>query len=87
VISKDALPYVLTVGNRARSFGINVIGLERKNFAPEAIAALKQAYRILFRSRLTLEKALARLEEEYPDQAEVGALAGFIRTSERGVVR
>src|SRR2546428_2082851 len=58
VITQDALPYVLTVGNRARSFGINVIGLERRKFSPEAIQALKQAYRILFRSRLTLARAL-----------------------------
>jgi UDP-N-acetylglucosamine acyltransferase len=87
VIAKDALPYVLTVGNRARSFGINVIGLERKQFAPKAIAALKQAYRILFRSRLTLEKALERLDAEFRDQPEVGVLAGFIRSSERGVIR
>ncbi|MBI4169423.1 MAG: acyl-ACP--UDP-N-acetylglucosamine O-acyltransferase [Acidobacteria bacterium] len=87
VITQDALPYVLTVGNRARSFGINVIGLERKEFAPRTIAALKQAYRILFRSRLTLQAALERLDGEFRDQPEVGALAEFIRTSERGVIR
>ena len=60
VITQDALPYVLTVGNRAKSFGINVIGLERKHVAPEAIQALRQAYRILFRSRLVLQEALDR---------------------------
>jgi UDP-N-acetylglucosamine acyltransferase len=87
VITQDALPFILTVGNRAKSFGINVIGLERKGFSPEAIHALKTAYRILFRSRLTLQVALERLEREFPDSAEVGALADFIRTSQRGVIR
>ena len=87
VITQDALPYVLTVGNRAKSFGINVIGLERKQFPPEAIQALRQAYRILFRSRLTLQEALDRLQAEYPSQAEVGRLAAFIRASRRGVIR
>jgi UDP-N-acetylglucosamine acyltransferase len=87
VITQDALPYVLTVGNRARSFGINVIGLERKKFSAEAIQALKQAYRTLFRSRLTLEAALERLDRERADQPEVGRLAAFIRTSTRGVIR
>ncbi len=87
VITQDALPYILTVGNRAKSFGINVIGLERKSFAPEAIHALKTAYRILFRSRLTLQTALERLEREFPDRAEVAALADFIRRSKRGVIR
>jgi UDP-N-acetylglucosamine acyltransferase len=87
VITQDAMPYVLTVGNRARSFGINVIGLERKQFAPEAIKALKQAYRVLFRSRLTLEAALEKLARELPEQTEVENLATFIRGSQRGVIR
>jgi UDP-N-acetylglucosamine acyltransferase len=87
VITQDALPYVLTVGNRAKSFGINVIGLERRKFPPDSIKALKQAYRILFRSRLALEVALERLEKEFPDRAEVGILASFIQVSQRGVIR
>jgi UDP-N-acetylglucosamine acyltransferase len=87
VITQDALPYVLTVGNRAKSFGINVIGLERKHFTPEAIQALRQAYRILFRSRLNLQEALDRLQTEFPSQPEVGRLAAFIRGSHRGVIR
>ena len=87
VITQDALPYVLTVGNRAKSFGINVIGLERKQFAPEAIQALRQAYRILFRSRLTLQEALDRLQAEFASQPEVESLAAFIRGSSRGVIR
>ena len=87
VITQDALPYVLTVGNRAKSFGINVIGLERKHVAPEAIQALRQAYRILFRSRLVLQEALDRLQAEFPSQPEVGRLAAFIRESRRGVIR
>ncbi len=87
VITQDALRYVLTVGNRAKSFGINVIGLERKHVAPEAIQALRQAYRILFRSRLVLQEALDRLQAEFPSQPEVGRLAAFIRESRRGVIR
>ena len=87
VITQDALPYMLTVGNRARSYGVNVIGLERRGFSPEAVQALKRAYRILFRSRLSLEAAMARLEEEMPGQEDVSYLADFIRGSQRGVIR
>ena len=87
VITQDALPYVLTVGNRARSFGVNVIGLERKKFSPEAIQALKQAYRILFRSRLTQQEALGRLDRELAGQPDVARLIAFIRQSTRGVIR
>ncbi len=87
VITQDALPYVLTVGNRAKSYGINVIGLERKDFPAESIRDLKHAYRILFRSHLALEEALARLQNEIPDGSEVRHLISFIRKSQRGVIR
>ena len=87
VITQDALPFVLTVGNRARSFGINVIGLERKRFPPETIQALKQAYRILFRSKLTLQAAIERLAGELAGCEEVRHLVDFIHTSQRGVIR
>jgi UDP-N-acetylglucosamine acyltransferase len=87
VITQDALPYILTVGNRAKSFGINVIGLERKGFPPETINALKHAYRVLFRSRLALDKALERLRSELPGQPEVERVMEFIGASRRGVIR
>jgi UDP-N-acetylglucosamine acyltransferase len=87
VITQDALPFALTVGNRARSYGINVIGLERKKFPEETIQALKQAYRVLFRSKLALQAGIERLEQDFPGQPEVGRLIGFIRSSQRGVIR
>ena len=87
MITQDALPYVLTVGNRAKSFGINVVGLERKNFPQDAIQALRQAYRVLFRSKLGLEEALERLQNEFAGQTEVARMVAFIRGSQRGVIR
>ena len=87
VITQDAPPFILTVGNRARIHGINVIGLQRREFTEEAIQALRQAYRILFRSRLPLEDALQRLRDEFGSQREVTRLADFIRSSSRGVIR
>jgi UDP-N-acetylglucosamine acyltransferase len=87
VITQDALPYVLTVGNRAKTFGVNVIGLERKRFSAEAIQALKQAYRLLFRQHLSQPDALARLQKEFPDQAEIARLVAFVQSSARGVIR
>jgi len=87
VITQDALPYVLTVGNRARSFGINVIGLERRKVPPQTIQALRQAYRILFRSKLTLQAAVDRLAGEIAACEQVRRLVEFIRASQRGVIR
>ena len=87
VITQDAPPFVLTVGNRARTHGINVIGLQRKKFSPETIQALRRAYRILFRSHLPLQEAQEQLRAETPVTPEVIELIEFVAGSERGVIR
>lgn len=87
VITQDALPYVLTVGNRARAFGINAIGLKRKAFDEVTIEALRRAYRILLHSKLNTTMALERIERELQGVPEVATLTEFIRSSERGIVK
>lgn len=87
VLTQDAPPYVLTVGNRARTYGINVVGLERKAFTPDTIQALKRAYRLLFRAHLSLEEALARVRADHASVPEVAILADFVARSARGVIR
>lgn len=89
VPTQDALPYVKTVGNRpARSYGINTVGLQRKGFPKETIDALQLAYRILVRSKLRLEVALARIDDELaPYFPEARYLVEFIRSSTRGFIR
>ncbi|MFQ5670404.1 MAG: acyl-ACP--UDP-N-acetylglucosamine O-acyltransferase [Acidobacteriota bacterium] len=86
VITRDALPYVLTVGNRAASHGINVIGLRRGHMPEETIQCLRRAYRILFRSRLTRARALERVEEEMGGVEEIAVMIRFVRESSRGIV-
>ena len=49
-------------GSRAKLYGLNSVGLKRHNFSDETIRALKKAYRIIFRSSLTLENALKAVE-------------------------
>ncbi|MFN7977049.1 MAG: acyl-ACP--UDP-N-acetylglucosamine O-acyltransferase [Vicinamibacterales bacterium] len=86
VVTKDALPYAKTVGNRARVYGLNTIGLVRKGFSPDVVRQLRQAYRFLLTSRLTPSKALAAIEGDARlSSSEVGALVAFIRSSTRGV--
>jgi len=86
IATKDVLPFSMTVGNRARIFGPNLLGLRRRGFSPEAIAALRRAYRVLLQSRLNTSAALARLEAEGPLSPEVRLLVDFIKASKRGVV-
>jgi UDP-N-acetylglucosamine acyltransferase len=84
VITKDALPYAKTVGNRARIYGLNKIGLVRRRFSPEAISKLRRAYRYLLHSNTS--RALAQIERDPSLQCdEVRYLVDFIRTSSRGV--
>ncbi|HEV8336740.1 MAG TPA: acyl-ACP--UDP-N-acetylglucosamine O-acyltransferase [Candidatus Polarisedimenticolia bacterium] len=87
VITQDALPYVLTVGNRAKAYGMNLVGLKRRAFSEESIAALRQAYRLLFQSNLTTTRALERIDADLGGIPEVAYLASFIRSSERGIVK
>ena len=84
VVTKDALPFAKTVGNRARIYGLNTIGLVRRRFSPDAIAKLRRAYRHLLHSNTS--RALAQIERDSTLQCEeVQYVVDFIRTSRRGV--
>jgi UDP-N-acetylglucosamine acyltransferase len=88
VVTQDALPFVKTVGNRpAKTYGINTIGLERKGFDKALIEDLQRSYRLLTRSKLRLEEALGRIEQEYGRHPEVQYFVKFIRGSKRGIIR
>jgi len=87
VITQDALPYVKTVGNRAKTYDINTMGLERKGIKPEVIVALKKTYRILLRRKLQLAEALKEMRLEFPNVPDVLYFADFIENSERGICR
>jgi UDP-N-acetylglucosamine acyltransferase len=87
VVTKDAMPFAKTVGNRARIYGLNTIGLVRRGFSPETVSKLKRAYRYLLVSKLNTSRAVSRIEAD-PSLAcpEVQYLVDFIRSSERGVL-
>ncbi len=87
VITRDALPFVKTVGVKPACYGVNRIGLERKGFAPGRIESLEAAYRILVRAKLNTARALERLEQELGSEADVRYLIDFVRASERGVIK
>jgi len=87
VLTQDALPWVTTVGNRAKVFGLNTVGLKRGGYSAETIAALKRCYTLLFKSKLRLAEALERVEAELGEVEEVRYFIEFIRASERGICR
>ncbi len=84
VVTKDALPFAKTVGNRARIYGLNTIGLERRKFSKDAISKLRRAFRYLLHSNTS--RALAQIDRDPSLRCEeVDYLTEFIRTSSRGV--
>jgi UDP-N-acetylglucosamine acyltransferase len=86
-ISQDVAPFVKVAGSPPRLAGLNTIGLERRGFPKETVAALEHAYRLFFRAGLTAESAVARIRAELPGQPEVERFARFCETSVRGVTR
>jgi UDP-N-acetylglucosamine acyltransferase len=87
-VTLDIPPYMLASGSHVKLFGLNNVGLKRANFSEETMKALKKAYRIIFRSALTLEKAMKRVgEDEISHAPEVQHLLHFIQHSKRGIAR
>jgi UDP-N-acetylglucosamine acyltransferase len=86
-VAKDIPPYTMASGNHTKLFGLNLIGLKRRDFSEKTIKAIKDAYRIIFRSNLLLNEALKRAQDEVEDCPEVQHFIQFIKESERGVCR
>lgn len=86
-VAQDVPPYSMVAGgDRARLVGVNSIGLERRGFTAETIAALKTAFRTLFYGKLLRNQALKRVLARNGDVPEVRRLVDFITNSPRGVV-
>jgi len=87
VVVKDALPFALTVGNHAKCYGLNKVGVRRRGYSRETIAALHHAFHLLLSSKLNTTQALERIREEIKNSEEVNELVRFVETSKRGVVK
>ncbi len=86
-VVQDVPPFMLADGNPAETRTINKVGMERNGVSEEAQAALRQAYKILFREGLTIKNALARIEAELPRLPEVVHLVEFVQNSQRGICK
>lgn len=84
-IVQDVLPFFITDGNPPRLRGVNSVGLRRASFSEGERRALKDAYRLLFRTATPIAEALQQLEQS--DDENVSHLISFIRESKRGFTR
>jgi len=87
VITQDVLPWVMTVGNRATTHGLNLVGMKRRGYSKETIAAVKRCYTLLVRSKLGQTEALAQAEREHGEVEEVRYFIEFVRASKRGICK
>ncbi len=86
-VVQDVPPYMMADGNPARTRALNKVGLERNGVSAEAQAALKHAFRILFRAGLTQANALSKIESDVPPLPELRHLLEFVRAGERGLAK
>jgi UDP-N-acetylglucosamine acyltransferase len=86
-LPQDLPPYMSASGHMEKPYGVNSEGLKRRGFTPATIAALKRAYRSLYRGKPSLVEARQELEEQAKDCAEVRHILEFIDASKRGILR
>lgn len=87
ILLQDLPPYVMASGNTAQAHGINTEGLKRRGFSPEAIRAIRRAYKHLYKEGLTLDEARTVIQADVAAEPTLRLFAEFIADSGRGIVR
>ena len=87
MVNQDVAPFTIAQGDRAKTVGLNLVGLKRRNFSEEAQRSIKQAYKLVFRSGLRMEDAMEKIASEDEAPAELEIFVSFLQGSERGIAR
>jgi len=86
-IVQDVPPFMIADGNPAKVRGINIVGLERNGFPAETIKTIKEAFRLIYRSKFITRQAVEAIQQELTASAEITQILEFIQSSERGIIR
>ena len=86
-VSKDIPAFVRVSGNTAKARGLNVTGISRLNINKEGTRALKEAYKIIYLRKNTLENSKREIEANFGHLPEIKILLNSLKNSERGIVR
>src|SRR3954467_12892680 len=86
-IVQDVPPFMIADGNPATIRGVNLVGMERKGVAPETVKLIKEAFRIIYRSKYNTGQALEAIRNELPAADEIKLITDFIENSQRGIIR
>ncbi len=88
VISKDIPPYIMVSGHMAKPYGLNTEGLKRRGFSADIIKSVRQAYKALYRSNLTLDDAITEINELATNCVELMPMIEFLQNNvNRGIIR
>lgn len=86
-VVQDIPPYAMADGHPCKVHTINTVGLTRRGVSSEIQKHLKKAFKILFRSGLSVSHALGKVKKEVPQGPEIQHLVEFIQKSQRGIPR
>lgn len=89
-VAQDVPPFITVDGNPLTARAVNVVGLRRRDFSAERIAVIKQMHKLLYRSSMTLEQAVAAigaLKTLQDDGADIDLMLNFLAAATRGIVR
>ena len=86
-IVQDVPPFMIADGNPAEIRGVNLVGLERKNYPAERVKSIKEAFRLIYRSKYNTAQAIEAVREQLPESEDVAHILEFIETSQRGIIR
>lgn len=86
-VTQDIVPYVTTGGYPLKTLSVNRVGLERRGFTADQIAAISKAFRTIFRDGLNMTQALEKLKSDGPHTAETALIIEYASRSERGIIR
>jgi UDP-N-acetylglucosamine acyltransferase len=86
-IVQDVPPFMIADGNPAEIRGVNSVGMERNGLSAETIKLVKEAHRVIYRSKLNTRQAIETMRKELPAAPELAQIIDFIEQSERGIIR
>src|SRR3954454_156890 len=86
-IVQDVPPFMIADGNPATIRGVNLVGLERNGFAADRIKTIKEAFRIIYRSKLNTGQAVEAIRSDLPLSEEITQILDFIAQTARGITR
>ena len=86
-VNQSIPPYVTVSGEKARAKGVNTEGLKRRGYTPEQIQQVRRAYKVLYRSGLSLEEAKAQLAAMADGHEEIKPLVDFLETTVKSFIR